>query len=65
MVVGNTLLGMGIDINTRKPRLGNVMGGYSGPAIKPVNLRMTYQCHKNISIPVIGCGGISKLSGRY
>lgn len=61
VVVGNTLLGMAIDITTRRPKLGNIMGGYSGPAIKPVNLRMTYQCAKHISIPVIGCGGIATL----
>lgn len=61
IVVGNTLLGMAIDIKTRRPKLGNIMGGYSGPAIKPVNLRMTYQCYKNVSIPIIGCGGISTL----
>lgn len=59
IVVGNTLLGMSIDIRTAKPRLGNIMGGFSGPAIKPVNLRMTYQCFKNVNIPIIGCGGIS------
>lgn len=61
VVVGNTLLGMAIDIKTRRPKLGNIMGGYSGPAIKPVNLRMTYQCAKHIAIPVIGCGGITTL----
>lgn len=61
VVVGNTLLGMAIDITTRRPKLGNIMGGYSGPAIKPVNLRMTYQCFKHITIPVIGCGGIATL----
>ena len=58
IVVGNTLLGMGIDIKTHKPVLGNVMGGLSGGALKPVNVRMTYQCAQNVSIPVIGCGGI-------
>lgn len=61
VVVGNTLLGMAIDIKTRRPKLGNIMGGYSGPAIKPINLRMTYQCAKHIAIPVIGCGGIATL----
>lgn len=59
VVVGNTLLGMSIDIHSRRPRLGNIMGGLSGPAIKPIMLRMVYQCHKHISIPIIGCGGIS------
>ncbi|RZA13925.1 MAG: dihydroorotate dehydrogenase, partial [Lysobacteraceae bacterium] len=58
MVVSNTVLGMAIDIETRRPRLGNVMGGLSGPAIKPMVLRMVYQCHRALRIPVIGCGGI-------
>lgn len=58
LVVGNTLLGMAVDIETRRPKLGNIMGGMSGPAIKPIMLRMTYQCHKHVNIPVIGCGGI-------
>ncbi|HEX7385973.1 MAG TPA: dihydroorotate dehydrogenase [Castellaniella sp.] len=59
LVMGNTVLGMAIDVHTRKPRLGNVMGGLSGPAIKPIALRMVYQCHRSVSIPVIGCGGIA------
>lgn len=59
VIVGNTVLGMAIDINNRRPKLGNIMGGLSGPAIKPIMVRMVYQCYKNISIPVIGCGGIS------
>lgn len=58
VIVGNTVLAMAIDIHTRKPKLGNIMGGLSGPAIKPIMLRMVYQCYKNIKIPVIGCGGI-------
>ncbi|RKS85173.1 dihydroorotate dehydrogenase (NAD+) catalytic subunit [Orbus hercynius] len=62
IVVGNTLLGMAIDVKTRRPKLGNIMGGFSGPAIKPINLRMTYQCFKHVSIPVIGCGGIETLN---
>lgn len=59
LVVSNTLLAMAIDINTRKPKLGNLMGGLSGPALKPIALRMAYQCAKATDIPVIGCGGIS------
>lgn len=59
IVVGNTLLGMAIDIHSRKPKLGNIMGGLSGPAIKPVMVRMVYQCYKNSHLPIIGCGGIS------
>ncbi|VCU68932.1 Dihydroorotate dehydrogenase B (NAD(+)), catalytic subunit [Pigmentiphaga humi] len=59
LVVANTILGMAIDIETRRPKLGNVMGGMSGPAVKPIVVRMVYQCHRAVSIPVIGCGGIS------
>ncbi|MCR9138836.1 MAG: dihydroorotate dehydrogenase [Alphaproteobacteria bacterium] len=59
LVVSNTLLAMAIDITTRRPKLGNLMGGLSGPAFKPIALRMAYQCAKSVTIPVIGCGGIS------
>lgn len=55
----NTLLGMRIDIRTRKPVLANKTGGLSGPAIFPVALRMVYQVHKAVKIPIIGMGGIS------
>ncbi|MDF2532205.1 MAG: pyrD [Clostridia bacterium] len=55
----NTLLGMSIDINTRRPILANVVGGLSGPAVKPVAVRMVYQVAKAVNIPVIGMGGIS------
>ena len=61
LVVCNTLLAMSIDIKTRRPKLGNLMGGLSGPAFKPIALRMAYQCAKSVSIPVIGCGGISTI----
>lgn len=54
----NTLTGMSIDIRTRKPRLGNVTGGLSGPAIKPVAVRMVYEVSRVAGIPVIGMGGI-------
>lgn len=54
----NTLLGMAIDIRTRRPKLGNVVGGLSGPAVKPVALRMVWQVAKAVSVPVIGMGGI-------
>lgn len=54
----NTLLGMSININTRKPFLSNVTGGLSGPAIKPVAVKMVYDLYKTISIPIIGIGGI-------
>ncbi len=55
----NTLLGMRIDLKRRKPVLANVMGGYSGPGIFPVALRMVYQVTGEVNIPVIGMGGIS------
>ncbi|MBN1952461.1 MAG: dihydroorotate dehydrogenase [Bacteroidales bacterium] len=54
----NTLLGMAIDAKTRKPRLSTVTGGLSGPAVKPVALRMVWQVAKAVKIPVIGMGGI-------
>ena len=54
----NTFLAMSIDVETRKPRLTNVTGGLSGPAIKPIALRMVYETVKAVSIPVIGLGGI-------
>jgi dihydroorotate dehydrogenase (NAD+) catalytic subunit len=59
LVVANTILAMAIDLTTFKPCLGNVMGGLSGPAIKPIVLRQVYQCARAVKIPVIGCGGIS------
>lgn len=55
----NTLLGMKMDIKSRRPLLANTFGGLSGPAIKPVALRMVYQVAKEINIPIIGIGGIS------
>lgn len=55
----NTLLGMRIDIKTRKPVIANKMGGFSGPAIFPVALRMVYQVANAVNIPVIGMGGVS------
>ncbi len=54
----NTFLGMAIDINTRRPRLGNITGGLSGPCIKPIALRMVWEVAENIDKPVIGMGGI-------
>ncbi len=55
----NTLLGMRIDLKRKKPILANKMGGFSGPAIKPVALRMVYQVYDAVKIPIIGMGGIS------
>ncbi|MBN1375617.1 MAG: dihydroorotate dehydrogenase [Dehalococcoidia bacterium] len=54
----NTLSGMAIDIKKREPKLGNIIGGLSGPAIKPVALGMVYQVCGCVKVPVIGCGGI-------
>ena len=55
----NTLLGMAIDARTRRPKLARNVGGLSGPAVKPVALRMVWQVASAVSIPVIGCGGIT------
>ena len=55
----NTLLGMRIDLKTKKPVVANKMGGFSGPAIFPVALRMVYQVYEAVNIPIIGMGGIS------
>lgn len=55
----NTLLGMRIDLRRKKPVIANVMGGFSGPAIFPVALRMVYQVASTVSVPVIGMGGVS------
>jgi dihydroorotate dehydrogenase (NAD+) catalytic subunit len=54
----NTLLGMAIDVRSRKPRLANVTGGLSGPAIRPVAVRMVWQAARAVSLPIIGMGGI-------
>ena len=54
----NTLLGMAIDVNTKKPVLGNIYGGLSGPAVKPIALRMIHQVSQAVSIPILGMGGI-------
>ncbi len=55
----NTFLALVIDVETRRPMLSNVMGGLSGPAIRPIAVRMVYECAKQVKIPVIGMGGIS------
>lgn len=56
----NTFLGMAIDIDRRKPKLGNVIGGLSGPAIKPLVLRAVYEVAQEVKIPIIGMGGIMR-----
>ncbi|MBV9086482.1 MAG: dihydroorotate dehydrogenase, partial [Acidobacteriaceae bacterium] len=55
----NTFVAMAIDAETRKPRISNVIAGLSGPAIKPIALRMVYEAARSVKIPVIGMGGIS------
>ena len=55
----NTFIAMSIDVKTRKPRIANVTAGLSGPAIKPIAVRMVYEASKSVQIPVIGMGGIS------
>ncbi len=55
----NTMMGMAIDLRTKKPLLANITGGLSGPCVKPVALRMVYQVSQAVSIPVIGIGGIA------
>jgi dihydroorotate dehydrogenase (NAD+) catalytic subunit len=59
LTVANTFLAMAIDTDTFKPRIHNVTGGLSGPAIRPITLRMVYQCVRAVKIPVIGLGGIT------
>jgi dihydroorotate dehydrogenase (NAD+) catalytic subunit len=55
----NTFLAMAIDVETRRPRLSNIVGGLSGPAIRPIAVRMVYECRRAVKIPVIGMGGIA------
>lgn len=62
LVAINTLLGMVIDIKTGKPKLGNITGGLSGPAIRPIAVRMVYELAKKVKIPIVGTGGIMNTS---
>jgi dihydroorotate dehydrogenase (NAD+) catalytic subunit len=55
----NTFLAMVIDVEARKPMLSNIVGGLSGPAIRPIAVRMVYECHAAVRIPIIGMGGIA------
>lgn len=59
VVVANTYVGMTIDIRTRRPVLGNAVGGWSGPASKPLVLRQVWQVSRAVPVPVIGCGGVA------
>ena len=55
----NTFLAMVIDVETRRPKISNVVGGLSGPAIRPIAVRMVYECRERVKIPIIGMGGIA------
>ncbi|HVL66249.1 MAG TPA: dihydroorotate dehydrogenase [Vicinamibacterales bacterium] len=55
----NTFLAMAIDVETRRPKLTNIVGGLSGPAIRPIAVRMVYECRQAVTIPIIGMGGIA------
>jgi dihydroorotate dehydrogenase (NAD+) catalytic subunit len=55
----NTFLAMAIDVETRRPELSNIVGGLSGPAIRPIAVRMVYECRRAVKIPVVGMGGIA------
>jgi dihydroorotate dehydrogenase (NAD+) catalytic subunit len=55
----NTFLAMAIDVHTRRPRLTNIVGGLSGPAIRPIAVRMVYECRRAVRIPIVGMGGIA------
>ena len=55
----NTFLAMAIDVHTRRPKLANIVGGLSGPAIRPIAVRMVYECRRAVKIPIIGMGGIA------
>ncbi len=57
----NTFLAMAIDVETRRPKLSNGMGGLSGPAIRPIAVRMVYECHQAVKLPIIGMGGIGSV----
>lgn len=54
----NTFIGMAVDIKTRRPKLGNVTGGLSGPAVKPLSLRAVWEARKSVRVPIVGIGGI-------
>ena len=58
LTVANTFIAMSIDVHTRKPKIGNVIGGISGPALKPLVIRLIHQVYQVSSLPIIGCGGV-------
>ena len=61
ITVSNTILGLKINVDTRRSCIGNGYGGISGPGVKPIVLRMVHQCSKSVKIPIIGCGGIMRV----
>ncbi|MCX7769563.1 MAG: dihydroorotate dehydrogenase [Proteobacteria bacterium] len=61
IVIANTYTGMKVDVATKRPVLGNIFGGYSGPVIKPITLYHVFCCAKEINVPIIACGGIVTL----
>src|SRR5262245_27807106 len=58
----NTFLAMVIDVETRRPKISNIVGGLSGPAIRPIAVRMVYECRQKVQIPILGMGGIATVS---
>src|SRR5437762_10721271 len=58
----NTFLAMAIDVESRRPKISNIVGGLSGPAIRPIAVRMVYECRQTVKIPIIGMGGIADAS---
>lgn len=62
LVISNTFLGMRISLVNKKPIIANKVGGYSGPGVFPMVLRMVYQVYENVKIPIIGCGGVSTIN---
>ena len=59
LVLTNTVWGMGIDLETRRPKLSGVIGGYSGPPVKPIALRCVWEVASELAVPIVGCGGVS------
>src|SRR5262249_60076160 len=55
----NTFLAMVVDVESRRPKISNIVGGLSGPAIRPIAVRMVYECRQMVKIPILGMGGIS------
>ena len=59
LIVANTLPSMALDVQTRRSRIGTLYGGLSGPAVKPIILRLVHLCAQTFSLPIIGCGGVT------